>query len=161
MIFINLFKVVVITLFFIVSTVQADEFDHVHLKGLVHLYSKGVIEASKKDNIDYLKPIITEKRGKKLFIWFKSWHENNYFMDARIKNIRFNSFDIKESTAEVVTDEIWDYRYIQIVTKEVSQPWTRVFYTIHYKFVKEGKSWKIDDALILSEKQTPLEKLRK
>jgi len=145
-----------IALFGMASTVQANEMDRVHLKALVELYSEGIIEASKKDNIDYLKPIVTEKRGRKLFIWFKSWHENNYFMDAHIKKITFQSIDINKSTAEVVTDEIWDYRYIQIVTKEVTQPWTRVFYRIQYKFIKQGKSWKIDDALILSEKQTLL-----
>ena len=124
-------------------------------------YTQGIITASKTDKVEHMEPYATEKRAQKLFIWLKSWHENNYFMDSAIEGIEFLSYTNDGKKAVVTTREKWRYRYIQIVTREVTQPWTRAEYTMRYTILKDGKYWKVDEAQIVSEKQTPMQKPHK
>lgn len=124
-------------------------------------YTQGIITASKKDNVEHMEPYATEKRAQKLFVWLKSWHENNYFMDSAIDKIEFLSYKNNGKKAVVTTREKWRYRYIQIVTREVTQPWMQAEYIMRYVVLKDGKYWKIDEAEIVSEKQTPLQKSNK
>lgn len=124
----------------------------------VRLYADGVIIASKKDNVEHMEPYTTEKRAQKLFIWFKSWHENNYFMDSAIERFAVESVKHDAKKATVTTKERWHYRYIHIVTKEVTQPWTQIDYRMRYDLLKVGSHWKVDEAKVLSEKETPLQK---
>lgn len=140
----------------IATGVWADERKEVHES--IRGYTQGIIIASKKDNVEHMEPYATQRRAQKLYIWLKSWHENNYFMDSAIENIEFKFFQSDGKKATVTTRERWRYRYIQIVTKEVTQPWTSVEYTMHYDLLKEGKHWKVDEAKILSEKARVLEK---
>ncbi|MCK9373188.1 MAG: hypothetical protein M0P91_08315 [Sulfuricurvum sp.] len=147
-------------LFFLISTgLFASE--ESMIRESVRQYTQGIIIASKKDRVEHMEPFATEKRAQKLMIWMKSWHENNYFMDSSIEKIDFGPIRIDKEKATVTTQERWRWRYIQIVTKEVSQPWTQSDYAMQYNLVKIGPRWKVDDAKILSEKETPLLKVKK
>jgi hypothetical protein len=82
-------------------------------------------------------------------------------MDSAIE--KFDVVSVKQDgkKATVVTNERWRYRYIQIVTREVTQPWTRAEYTMKYDLIKAGPHWKVDEVKVLSEKETLLEKIKK
>ena len=150
---------VVILLTVIFSGLLAS--DEMIIRESVRQYTLGIITASKKDSVEHLEPYATEKRAQKLMIWMKSWHENNYFMDSAIEKFAVESVKQHGKKATVKTRERWRYRYIQIVTKQVTQPWTQADYMMKYDLVKIGPHWKVDEAKILSEKETPLEKPRK
>lgn len=127
-----------------------------NIRETIRKHAHGIIIASKKDRVDHMEPYATEKRAQKLMIWMKSWHENNYFMDSSIEKIEFKSVQVKKEKVTVITQEKWKWRYIQIVTREVTQPWTVSDYTMKYNLVKVGPYWKVDESEIISEKDRPL-----
>lgn len=128
------------------------------LKDIVSAYANGIIEVSKSEKTEHLKPFTDEPLIKKLLIWVQSWHSNDLFMDAKIDAIAFDAVKAQKETAQVFTTERWRYRYINTKEKKVVFPPTSVVYTMKYTLaVKEGK-WLITAIETLSEKQSPLKK---
>ncbi len=133
------------------------------IKNTIIAYNKALIEAAKDptflQNFDDAKkfdPFAEKDVAQKLYIWIKSWHENNLYMDAELLKISFRKQQIEGDKASVATDEIWKYRYFRHIdinkTVEAWQP-VKVYYKIEYRLAKKHGTWKIAKIKVLSEKE--------
>ena len=136
------------------------------VKETIISYNRSLIEAAK--NPDFLKdfgderkfePFAEKRVAQKLYIWVKSWHENNLYMDAKLLKIVFENIKLKEKKAEVLTDEIWKYRYFRhIDINRTAQAWppAKIHYRVKYNLLFKNGKWKIEKIKVLSEKEQKL-----
>ena len=129
-------------------------------------YNRALIDAAK--NPDFLKdfgderkfePFAEKRVAQKLYIWIKSWHENNLYMDAELIEIMFEKIELKEGKAEVLTDETWKYRYFRhIDVNRTAEAWSpaKIYYKVKYVLRFKNGKWKIEDIKVLSEKERKL-----
>ncbi len=129
---------------------QVDEKD---IKKVIISYNQGIIKAAKTSKTDHMSDYAKDDIVKKFHLWIKSWHDNNLFMDAKIIDIDFKNFDIKDNKAEAITNEKWVYKYIDIKVKKEVHKETNISYTIKYTLVKSGDKWIIQKIDVVSEKQ--------
>ncbi len=123
------------------------------IKKVIISYNQGIIKASKTSKTNHMKAFAKDEIVKKFHLWIKSWHDNNLFMDAKIKKLNFKKIDIMQQKAMVITDEDWLYRYIDIKTKKEAFKQTHIHYNIKYILSKEKEKWLIQKIDILSEKK--------
>lgn len=129
-------------------------------------YNRTLIEAAK--NPDFLKsfddrrkfePFAEKRVAQKLYIWIKSWHENNLYMDADLRSIDFKRIDIAGDQATAVTNEVWVYRYFRHLdvneTAEAYAP-TKIEYRVRYSLANDSGRWKITKIDVLSETEQRL-----
>ncbi len=140
--------------------------DESRIKETIISYNRALIEAAK--NPDFLKdfgderkfePFAEKRVAQKLYIWVKSWHENNLYMDAKLLKIVFENIKLKEKKAEVLTDEIWKYRYFRhIDINRTAQAWppAKIHYRVKYNLLFKNGKWKIEKIKVLSEKEQKL-----
>ncbi len=124
-----------------------------NIKSTIKSYNNGIIYASRDDNSDRLRSFANKKIVTKFHLWLKSWHDNNLFMDAKIKDINFTKVDLSNHKAVAITNEQWSYRYINIQTKKEVQPKTDINYTVRYNLSKEETKWIIQKIDVLSEEK--------
>ncbi len=132
----------------------ADETEDI--KKVVVAYNFGIVKMAKSSTIEHMVNIISKKRANKLHLWIKSWHDNNLFMDTSLPKMEFTNVNIGKGVAKVFVNEEWLYRYINIKTKKITHPATRIIYTMKYELIKKNHGWIIDDVKTLSEKQEKL-----
>ena len=129
-------------------------------------YNMQLIEAAKNeaflesfDDIKKLERFAEKRVAQKLYIWIKSWHENDLFMDARLLDITFGKIVPKNGTADVITDEVWLYRYIRhksVNEKKEAFPPAKKHYKVKYSLKKSDKGWKITSIDVFFEKEESL-----
>ena len=120
---------------------------------LVIRYHHGFNLSMRKAQFEHLKEILTQEVYNKTFTWIDAWQANNIFIDSRLLGLNFGEVKMKRYSAELTTTEMWKYRYIQIVDKEVVMGPTKVFYKIKYHFVElEDGTWKINQIQTIDEK---------
>ncbi|BBG66105.1 hypothetical protein NNO_1402 [Hydrogenimonas sp.] len=129
-------------------------------------YNRALIEAAKDPNFlkDFsdksrFEPFAEEKVAQKLYIWIKSWHENNLYMDAELLEIEFEKVDITDKKAEVSTREIWKYRYFRHVDiNRTTEAWppAKIYYKVKYLLNFTDGNWKIESIKVLSEREEKL-----
>lgn len=129
-------------------------------------YNMTLIESAKNpeflknfDDRKKLERFADRKVAQKLFIWIKSWHENNLYMDARLKDISFGKIVSKKGNVSVITDEVWLYRYFRVIGKnriEEAYPPAKKIYKVKYTLKREKDSWKITNIDVFSEKEEKL-----
>ncbi len=147
------------------SLVSASD-EHRRIEETILSYNRTLIEAAK--NPSFLEKFSdkqkleqhAEKRvAQKLYIWIKSWHENNLYMDAELVKIAFEKIEPKGERAEVLTDETWKYRYFRhIDVNRTAEAWPRaeIYYKVKYTLRFKNGKWKIEDIKVLSEKERKL-----
>ncbi len=132
----------------------ADETEDI--KKVVVAYNFGIVKMAKSSTVEHMVNIISKKRANKLHLWIKSWHDNNLFMDTALPKMEFTNVNIGKGVAKVFVNEEWLYRYIDIKTKKITHPATRILYAMKYELVKQNHGWVVDDVKTLSEKQEKL-----
>ena len=129
-------------------------------KKVVIAYNYGIIQMAKKSTVEHMVNILSKEKAQKLHLWIKSWHDNNLFMDTSLQKLDFTNVNIGKGYAKVFTDEEWIYRYINIKSKRVTHPTTRIKYKMRYELKKMEHGWVIDDTKVLSESQEILDDTR-
>ncbi len=137
--------------------------DKGRIKETIISYNRALIEAAKnpsflKDFGDERKfePFAEKRVAQKLYIWIKSWHENNLYMDANLVDIVFEKIDVENAEAEAVTDETWKYRYFRhIDVNRTAEAWpkAKIYYKVRYRLLSKNGKWKIENIKVLSEKE--------
>jgi len=127
--------------------------DNKDIKKVIISYNQGIIKAAKTSETDHMNSYAKEDIVKKFHLWIKSWHDNNLFMDAKIKDISFQKIDVKNNKAKVTTNEEWIYRYIDIKTRKQVLDATLVIYNMKYTLSKESNKWIIEKIDVISEKK--------
>jgi len=145
-------------------TIASDE--RQEIKETILSYNHALIEAAK--NPDFLKEFsditkfetFADKRvAQKLYIWIKSWHENNLYMDAKLIEIKFEKIEPKTQRATALTDETWKYRYFRhIDANRTAEAWppAKIYYRVEYALRFENGKWKIEKIKVLSEREQKL-----
>ena len=151
--YILVYKSLFILYAIMLNTVNLEASKIDDIKSTISNYNNGIIYASKTDKSDHLKQYANEKIVTKFHLWLKSWHDNNLFMDAKIENINFKKVNIADQKALVITNEKWIYKYIDIKTKKVVLPETKINYIVRYELLKHKTKWIIQKIDILSEKK--------
>ena len=129
-------------------------------KKVVIAYNYGIIQMAKKSTVEHMVNILSKKKAQKLHLWIKSWHDNNLFMDTSLQKLDFTNVNIGKGYAKVFTEEEWIYRYINIKSKRVTHPTTRIKYKMRYELKKTEYGWVVDDTKVLSESQEILDDAR-
>ncbi len=155
-----------LTLLLLLSASAAPSDVRNEIKETILSYNGALIEAAKnpsflKDFGDERKfePFAAKRVAQKLYIWIKSWHENNLYMDAELVKIAFGKIEPKGERAEVLTDETWKYRYFRhIDVNRTAEAWPRaeIYYKVKYTLRFKNGKWKIEDIKVLSEKERKL-----
>ncbi len=127
--------------------------DNRDVKKVIISYNQGIIKAAKTSKTEHMKSYAKEDIVKKFHLWIKSWHDNNLFMDAKIKDINFQKVEIKDSKAKVTTNEVWIYRYIDIKTRKQVLDATLMIYNMNYILSKENDKWIIEKIDVIFEKK--------
>ncbi len=144
--------VLVFSLFIATEVSLYASSDDANIRSTIVSYNKGIIEASKTGKTDHMLAFANEDIVKKFYLWVKSWHDNNLFMDADIIDINFNKIEIDGDKSSVITDEKWIYKYIDIkIRKEVLKK-TNIAYKMKYILAKEKERWIIQKIDVLAEK---------
>ncbi len=118
---------------------------------VIRKYNEGVITAARTSKSDHLYQFADKKIVTKFHTWLKSWHDNNLFMDAKLKSIQFLKTDITNNHATITTSEEWTYRYIDIKTRQIAMPATAISYTIRYELTHEQGKWYIKKIDVINE----------
>ncbi len=115
------------------------------------------------DDMKKFERFADKRVAQKLYIWIKSWHENNLYMDARLLDITFGKIVPKNNRVDVVTDEVWLYRYFRLINenekREAYSP-AKKLYKVKYSLEKRGKRWKIVSIDIFYENEQKLNRKR-
>ena len=121
-------------------------------------YNQGLIQAARTSKVDHLRLFLTEPLIEKTLLWIKAYHDDNLFMDAIVNKIAFDTItpNIEEKSAQVITQEEWRYRYINIKSKKEVYPPTKIFYKMKYLFIYLNERWIIKEVTVLSERQEKL-----
>lgn len=162
----RLFCLLTLPLLFSVSLYGASTNDDAKIKKVIISYNFMLIDAAKDP--DFLRKFEDKKKfekyanervAQKLFIWIKSWQENNLYMDAKLLDISFGKVVKKGNEAEVLTDEVWVYKYFRVIgkneTKEAYPP-AKKYYKVKYTLKKSRGEWKIAKIDVFYEKEHKL-----
>lgn len=127
------------------------------IKDVVMSYNKGLINAAKTGDMRHLKDIASDDVLRKLYFWIAAWNDSDLYMDAELKNIKFEDVTISGQKAKVLTYEKWIYEYRNIKNKQIALPQTYISYEMEYilhRNSKDGhKNWIITEISIKSEKK--------
>ncbi len=149
------------TIFFFCTPLIAKS-EYESIKNTIISYNKTLIEAAKNPHFlknfedeHKLEKFAEKKVAQKLYIWIKSWHENNLYMNAKLQKIVFKKIEQKDDRAKVITDEKWEYTYLRhIDVNKTLQAWPseKIDYSVRYELINKNGTWKIEKIGILSEK---------
>lgn len=139
-----------------VSIDNPEEIEKV--KMTVMLYDSLLAKGYRSLDMKTLAEAATEERVTKAFYHMAALGESGVKMDSTLQDIKF--LDIKvvsPDKAEVITDEKWDYTYINIESdKQVYD--NSVEYKLRYNMVKMDKRWLVEDIKVEYSKENKSEK---
>lgn len=141
---------------FILMTTMANAANEINQKPFEQLivgYNHGFVKSLKKAKFEHLQEYLTQEIYYKTIVWVGAFQASNYFMDTKLLNLSFDEIEMKQYSASLTTTENWKYRYIDIKTKAVAIPPTKIFYKMKYYFVRlEDGTWKINHIKIINER---------
>lgn len=88
-----------------------------------------------------LRKYATDKETQRLFVESNYNTEKGQAMRSWLQELVFESVSPSEKSWTADTYEVWDFDYIDIKTKEVVEPKSRVRYKLRYQLEKEGDKW--------------------
>lgn len=130
------------------------------IKDTVTAYTTLLAQGYRNLNMNPLIQVATEERATKAYHYMAALGEARVKMDARLKNLKFLDIKIhgflKGEKAEVKTEEIWDYSYINIDRGEQVFD-NSVTYELTYALIKKSDQWLVADITIekAAEKKSP------
>lgn len=130
------------------------------VKETVVRYNQALAAASRSGDVAILEPLATEKIVNKTFSWIHSWQDSNLYMKAELTKLVFSNVQIDSNTSTARTREEWVYTYYDAQKKKNAMPKTQAVYDMKYTLFSHQGKWIISDTKVLSEKHTPLEKLK-
>lgn len=145
----------------ITSAAAAPIGDENGIKETVVRYNQALAAASRSGDVAILEPLATEKIVAKTFSWIHSWQDSNLYMKAELTKIVFTDIRSERNASSARTREEWIYTYYDAKTKKNAMPKTQAVYDMKYTLFPHQGKWIISDTKVLSEKHTPLEKLKK
>jgi len=141
---------------FLVMTTMANAANEINQKPFEQLilgYNHGVNKSWKNAKFGHLEEYLTQEIYYKTLVWVESYQASNYFMQNILLNMKFDEIVMKQYSATLTTTENWKSRFIDIKTKKVVVPPSKINYKMKYFFViLEDGSWKINHIKILNEK---------
>ncbi len=123
------------------------------IKKVIISYNQGIIKAARTSKSEHMREFAKDEIVDKFHLWIKSWHDSNLFMDASMVDIVFKPVNYFDDRAEVVTDEEWIYKYIDIKLKKEVQKLTNIKYSIKYTLSKDDSRWIISKIDVVSEEK--------
>lgn len=98
-----------------------------------------------------LRKYASDKEVKRMFVEDRYNTERGLAMRSWLQDLIFEKISVSEKSAVVDTNEVWDFDYIDIKTKEIREPKSRVRYKLRYLLEKEEGRWIVSS---IKERQT-------
>lgn len=139
-----MFGVAVFASFMLVASAMRPE--HV-----VQQYVKKLPLCFNWGHVLFIKEHVDDNIAKKLQIWLDSWILSGYKIQARPVLQKIKNTKLYQNSAEVIAEEVWLYRYINLRTKKEALPLSKIKYLIKYQLKRRNNKWKIKSIEILKE----------
>ena len=127
------------------------------LKTAVNDYNRTLITVLSSGTIDMLNSVATDKEVRRMHLFLSNLNEENEIITADLLSMMFKSTEIKppfkiepSSTqvyqeANVKTEELWTFKYLNSSTKNVIEGPYKVQYNTRYHVVKLDNKWVVND----------------
>jgi len=139
-------------MFFLVFACSKEEdplMKPVILKHVIIQYNKLLADGYRKMNMNDLLTVATKERAMKVYYHMSALGEARIKMDSNMEKIEFKEIKfISPAKAEVRTEEHWDYKHINIDTKETVLS-RSVNYEMKYTLTRYEDRWLVSDAEII------------
>ncbi len=147
-----------VTLIISCSSENEISVDEERIKSTVILYNSLLAKGYRIQNMNVLAEAATEQRATKAYYHMAALGEGSVKMDAKLNHITFSDLRIlSPAHAEVVTEEKWDYTYVNFKTeKQVND--NSVDYVNKYKLVKKSNKWYVDEIDVMRTEEKKNEK---
>lgn len=124
------------------------------IKAAVLKYGRGLIEAYRDLDPSTISTVASEAQVKKVDVIITSFLQAERVMEAEMLSTAFKGVSIHDDgrQATVRTDEEWEYRWVDVNTKEVVVPLKRTRYGINYYLVLKDGVWVVDRTESMNEK---------
>ncbi len=140
---------VICLLFFALAACSRESADEKQVKDTVMRYNQLLAEGYQKLNMNPLQEAATTKQAEKAYFHMAALGEGRVRMESTLKKIKFIDMTIQqENKATVRTKEVWDFRHINIDTKQVVLEKKDFEYIITYELLKERGSWLVANVIV-------------
>lgn len=113
-------------------------------RAVVRAYNKALVQAYGDTNLNYMKPLITEKELNRLFPSFQFFLLSNLRMVTVQKEFKEKDIKIREKKAVVETVEKWEYWWENRLAGEIARPKEEITYHLRYHLKKTPERWVVD-----------------
>ncbi|MHC4278310.1 MAG: hypothetical protein ACYSTI_13475 [Planctomycetota bacterium] len=114
------------------------------IKVLVGKYNVAIITAYKDLNTWPLKLVTTDAVFKKVNVMIESYLDGEQVMEAELLSLEFKDIKIEPESATVRTTEEWEYRWVDINSREVIDPTRPIHYEVLYHIIKSEDRWLVE-----------------
>lgn len=119
---------------------------------LIKTYNDRLVQAYDKGNADIMKEVTSEKDVDTVRKLIEGLYGHRVKMVAKVKSVKITGKEIPgEGTAVIFTDEIWDYRYVDLKDGSVQDAKTDVPYHMAYVIFSKDKRARINKAMYKEE----------
>jgi hypothetical protein len=113
------------------------------------IYNGLLADGYRRQDMNHLIQAATPQRALKAYYHMAAIGEGGVKMDSVLKKIEFTGHkELAADKAQILTKEVWDYRYISNVTGDKS-PLRTINYTVRYTLEKNEAKWLVANATIL------------
>jgi hypothetical protein len=130
------------------------------IKDTVVLYNSLLADGYRKLSMTALVQAATEERATKAYYHMAALGEARVKMDAKIRDFKFLELKLpSQYTAEVMTEEIWDYSYVNVDTGEQVYD-NKITYKNRYALTKKTGKWLVYDITVEESHEEKPEKFK-
>jgi hypothetical protein len=115
------------------------------LKDAVRRYNRAAMEAYRVGTVEPLQGKVTQKERGRLELLIGLLKNKRVFLDGSLKSIDFREVMVRgEDRASISTEEQWEYRHIDTLSRAVVSPKEKAHYSLIYHLVKKKGLWLVD-----------------
>ena len=112
------------------------------LENTIRAYNLSMRNALLDDRyLKMLRKYATEKEVQRVYIDIEFDTLKNVAMRSWQRELAFDNVSASDSSASVDTSETWEFDYVDLKTKEVTEPMKKFKYKLQYSLEKEDGKW--------------------
>ncbi len=129
-------------LFLVACSGKEKNYEERLIRNAVRKYNSALIETYRDFVVSRLDEYATESEVKRIDVLILSMRIEGKFLNAKIKGLRFKEVRMTgDDTAEVDTEEDWEYQHLNIKTHQPMSELKKVKYNMTYTLVRRDNRW--------------------